>query len=220
MDGSDGESSGRRSKVERVIDEYDLDGLGDTLVTYWTRTEDRYSLRELAAFFNREVLREAMEEAGMHPLEGEVENTYDLIHGEDVSSGARRQAERSLEREGIDVEDLRRSFVSHQAIHTYLREHRNVSQEPERTPEERRQKARETVERLRSRTEAVAADTVQRFGEEGALSGEGFDVVVDIRVIDRGTGQAHDLDDLLEDEVPDGSEIESEGFAETDGGQE
>jgi hypothetical protein len=220
MDGSDGGSSGRRSKVERVIDEYDLDDLGDTLVTYWTRTEDRYSLRELATYFNREVLRAAMEDAGMHPLEGEVENTYELVHGDDASSGARRQAERSLEREGIEVDDLTRSFVSHQAIHTYLREHRNVSQKPERTPEERREKARETVERLRSRTEAVAADTVERFAAADALSGEGFDVVVDIRVIDRGTGEAHDLDDLLEDDVPGDVDVEEDaGLAETDGGE-
>lgn len=41
--------TGHGSKVSRVIDEYDLDGLGAVLVDRWTSEGDeRFSLRELA----------------------------------------------------------------------------------------------------------------------------------------------------------------------------
>ncbi|MFB6097140.1 MAG: rod-determining factor RdfA [Haloferacaceae archaeon] len=186
-----------RSKVERVIDAYGLTGLGEELEERWTREEDRYSLRALADYFNERVLRASMEAAGMRPLEGEVDNTYRLLTDADVSSGAQRQAERTLEREGIDVDDLRTDFVSHQAVHTYLREHRGASQNTERTPEERRQKARDTIERLRSRTEAVTANTLEGLARSDQLPVEEFDVVADVRVVDTETGEAYDVDDLL-----------------------
>lgn len=43
-----------RTKVSRVIDEYDLDGFGDELERLWTATGDeRKSLRELAETCNK-----------------------------------------------------------------------------------------------------------------------------------------------------------------------
>lgn len=189
-----------KSKVERVIDEYGLSGLGEELEELWTREEDRYSLRALAGHFNEQVLRAAMEDAGMRPLEGEVDNTYRLLTDSDVSSGAQRQAERTLEREGIDVDELQRDFVSHQAIHTYLREHRGASQDSEQTPEERREKAKDTIERLRSRTEAVTANTLEGLARSDQLPVEEFDVIADVRVVDTKTGEAYDVDELLREE--------------------
>lgn len=40
---------GRRSKVARLIEEYDLSGLGEELEQRWTAEEDWQSLRELTA---------------------------------------------------------------------------------------------------------------------------------------------------------------------------
>jgi len=185
-----------RGKVERVIGVHGLDGMGETLARLWTREQDRYSLRELADYLNEAVLRSAMESAGMRPLDGEVENTYRLLTDGEVSSGSRRQAERVLEREGVDVEAVRRDFVSHQSVHTYLRDHRGVEQEAAESPEQRRERARDTIERLRSRTEAVTANLLEGVaGDDGEV--EDLDVVVNIRVLDRATGEAYDVDELI-----------------------
>lgn len=188
-----------RGKVERVIGAHGLDGMGETLARLWTREQDRYSLRELADYLNEAVLRSAMESAGMRPLDGEVENTYRLLTDGEVSSGSRRQAERVLEREGVDVEAVKRDFVSHQSVHTYLRDHRGVEQEAAESPERRRERARDTIERLRSRTEAVTANLLEGVaGDDGQV--EDLDVVVNIRVLDRATGEAYDVDELIGEE--------------------
>jgi hypothetical protein len=188
------------SKVERVIEKYDLGDFGDTLEEYWTREEDRYSLRDLAVHFNERVLQAAMETAGMHPLDGEVENTYRLLTDDDVSQGDQRQAERKLEREDIDISELKRDFVTHQAIHTYLREHRGVTRERNQTLEERRTHARETTDRLRSRAEVVIQNTLQSLARASELPIDNFDVIVDIRVVDTDSGETFTVDELLSQE--------------------
>lgn len=188
-----------RSKVKRVIRDYELEGLSDRLEEYWTREEDRYSLRELADHFNKQVLQAAMDDAGVHPLDGEVENTYQLLTGSDVSQGSRRQAERTLERENIVVSELTSDFVTHQAVHTYLRKHRGVSLDNQRTVGERQEAARETIERLRSRTEAVTKNTLENISLSGQPADEEFDVVVDIRIVDTESGQTVDVEEFFGD---------------------
>jgi hypothetical protein len=188
------------SKVERVIEKYDLRGFGVTLEEYWTREEDRYSLRDLAVHFNERVLQAAMEDAGIHPLDGEVENTYRLLSDDDVSRGDQRQAERKLERKNIDVSELRKDFVTHQAIHTYLREHRGVTRDSNQTLEERRTHTRETTDRLRSRAEAVIQNSLQSLARTSEFPITDFDVIVDIRVVDTDTGETYSIDDLLNQE--------------------
>jgi hypothetical protein len=70
MDKSEAQSeSGRRTKVVRLIDEYELGDIGDRLEHRWTTDgDDRMSLRDLADYFNQQLLAAAMAEAGMQPL--------------------------------------------------------------------------------------------------------------------------------------------------------
>ena len=71
------------------------------------------SLRELADLFSQRVVRVAMEHAGIQVFEGEAENVYQLLSDDEVSVGCCVQAERRLEREGLDVDSLTSDFVSH-----------------------------------------------------------------------------------------------------------
>jgi len=93
-------------KVSRVVAEFGLTDIEEELVARRTSEENPLSLRDLAAFFNRRVLRAAMEKAKMDPLEGEVENTYRLLTKDDVSSGVRTETKKKLQRNGIDVDRL------------------------------------------------------------------------------------------------------------------
>ena len=186
------------SKVGRLIEKYDLSGIDDQLIDLWTRDDDdQRSLRELADYFNRELLRAAMDNAGMTTLDGEIANTYRLLTADDVSTGVRTQAETTLERNGIDVEVLSHDFVSHQAIHTYLTKHRGVEHSSKSTVQDRREKTEQTVQRLSSRLVAVAEKRLRSLRDTGAITLGTFSVLVDVRVVCEDYGTHADVRTLL-----------------------
>lgn len=183
------------SKVGRLIEEYGLTGLGEELEAYWEGTdEERFSLRELADHFNRAVLKSAMESEGTTVTDYDVEHIHTVLTDSDVSSEARIQKRRELEREGVDVDGLYEDFVSHQAIHTYLREYRGAKYEKNGDGVEG---AKETLQRLRSRTTAVTERTIDALVNTGELSVGSFDVFVDIRVHCHDCGGDYDVVDIL-----------------------
>ncbi|GAA0237935.1 rod-determining factor RdfA [Haladaptatus pallidirubidus] len=188
------------SKVERVISEYQLDSMGETLETYWIgEGDEQYSLRELADFFNQTVLRTALERENASLLSGEVENTYRLLTDTTVSSGIRAETENSLAREGIDVERLKQDFVSHQAIHTYLTKYRDVSHESNTDDEGAHiEKAADTIRRLQNRTAAVTETTLKNLRNTERIVLTDFDVLTDVQVVCNSCGRSYPVDDLLE----------------------
>ncbi|MEF8853965.1 MAG: hypothetical protein V5A24_00470 [Haloarculaceae archaeon] len=196
MGSSQGRS--RRTKVERVMDEYDLQGLESTLVSRWTGDgEDRWSLRDLADYVNERLVEAALLEAGEQPLDGEVENYYRLLEDEDVSAGARTEARSQIERAGVDVDELQRDFVSHQAVHTYLTDRQEVSYEGA-SAAERLESARDTVSRLGSRTETIAENTVGGLHNAGLLDIGEFSVMTSVAVVCEECGSRYDFDTLIQ----------------------
>lgn len=194
---SDDESpSRRRSKVERIIDEYDLEGAGDTLVRRWTSDgDDRMSLRALADWFNTRVLEASLERNGETPLEGEVDNLYRLLTDDEASAGSRTQAERTLERVGVDPDDLRGDFLTHQTIYTYLTKRRNVSREGSESDPVAAAERR--VQGLLGRTQAVAEESIGRLSAEHLTVGDA-EVYADVSVYCAECEQTFDFVDLLE----------------------
>lgn len=200
MPPSDSEASnsgpGRPSKVPRLVEKYDLTTLGEDLERRWTAPDDeRYSLRELAAYANQQVLRRVMVEAGLSPLDGEVENLYRLLTSDGVSRGSRIQAERRLERHGIDVDALRTDFVSYQAVRRYLTNERNA----EYTTDERDQLEAEAqgLQRLMGRTETIARNKLERMQDTDRLTLGEFTVSAPIRVFCKDCGKRFDIVKLL-----------------------
>lgn len=189
----------RRSKVERVIREYDLDGLDDDLVSFWTGEQDEQkSLRDLADLMNQRTLRAAMEEAGMNPLDGEAENTYRLLTNDDVSSGIRTDTETSLERKGIDLESVQRDFVSHQAVHTYLTKYRDVEQPVEQR--DQTEKTMEVIQRLDSRLAAVTEKNLENLRNTERITLGEFNVLTNVQVFCEDCGTQYDVAELLTNE--------------------
>lgn len=88
-----------RSKVGRLVQEYDLQELPAELEARWTgATGERMSLRDLAELFNRRLLERALERAGRNPLETNVNRIYrTLIDDDDVSTGVKTRTRRELE---------------------------------------------------------------------------------------------------------------------------
>lgn len=184
-------------KVGRLIEEYGLGpGFGERLERRWTGdAENRLSLRELADLFNQRLLEETMRDHDMAPLAGEVENIYELLTEEDVSSADRTRTRRRLEREDVDVEKLTEDFVSYQAIRTYLKEHRGAEYS---RAEDRSDAAARTIQQMRSRTATITESKLTQLREADALDVGEFRVMVDVRVICEECGARYAISDLLE----------------------
>lgn len=199
---SDGSARGTtdptRSKVGRLIEEYGMVGVGEELADRWLgRGVDSQSLRSLADWFNERLVGKRLAEAGESPLDGEPSNIYRLLTDDDVGAGARVDAETALERTGVDPGSLQREFVSHQAVHTYLREYRDVSKE--RRHENPHERVRTTVQRLRNRLIAVVGNSLSSLADRDEIVLGNFDVLVEIQVFCEDCGTAVPVTELLDD---------------------
>jgi hypothetical protein len=198
-DSEEGESTGQQvGKVQRVLDKYGLEEAGEELERYWLgEGVDRRSLRDLADYLNRRILRGAMSEAGLNPLDGEAANTYRLLTSDDVTSGERTKVERHLNRAGIDVEQLRSDLVSHQAVHTYLTKHRGVSLSSE-SQTSQREKALDTIRRLNSRSKAVSEKTVDSLRNQNEVTIGTYRITIDARIVCRDCNTQYDLTEFIQ----------------------
>lgn len=188
---------GSKGKVARLLEEYDLTGLGDELVAHWTAEEDRLSLRELADYFNRQLLGSLLERRQVETLAGEVDNFYELLTDDEVTSGTRIQAENRLREEDVDVEALRSDFVTRQAIHTYLTKHRQATYEEPETADVVDRRLGE-LQRLQSRQRAVTEQTLSTLANSDRLTVGEFQVLVSTRVQCADCGRQFDVTDLIQ----------------------
>lgn len=193
MAGNDGR---RQTKVERVIDAYDLDGLGDRLEREWVGDgTDRTSLRDLATEFNVEVLRAAFVEAGESTIASDVESTYRTLTDDDVSRSDEIRKRRELERAGIEVEDVLSDFVTHQAVHTYLTKVREA--ELTRDDGDRIERKKETIQRLASRTQVVTDSTLTELARADLLTDRDYETFVNVRAVCNNCGSDYTIDELI-----------------------
>lgn len=194
------DSSHTTSKVGRVLVEYELDGLGETMEARWTGNgEQRYSLRELADWLNKHLLEVAMTRAGRQPIDGEVDNVYRLLTGDDVSSGVRTQARNDLKRDGVAIDKLERDFVSHQAVHTYLTKYRGARHtRPTADDSDRIESVTQAIQRLSHRTLRVTEDNLSTLENTDRLDIGEFDVLVDVTVTCQDCGNRYGVVELLE----------------------
>lgn len=198
MADADGTRAGRRTKIERIIDRYQVPDLETALVERWTASgEERDSLRELARYVNVRVLEAALADASVDTLDGEIENYYRLLTDDDVSAGRRTEARARIDQAGVDVDELERDFVSHQAVHTFLTERAGVSYEGA-SREERIERTRESLQRLRGRVESVADNNLERLAESGDLDVGDVSILLSMTVVCNDCGGQYDLETLLE----------------------
>jgi DNA-binding transcriptional ArsR family regulator len=186
-------------KVGRVARRRGLDGLPATLRARWTAAEDRASLRDLAERFNVAVVRAALSGTGLGESEPEAAAVYELLTDEETSAGRRTAARRRLAGAGVDVEALREDLLSHQTVHTHLRECADAAYEDGRTDAERLSDAADRLFALQGRTEAVTRETVASLRDAGLVDVGAADVVVDVTVTCRDCGRGRSVARLLED---------------------
>lgn len=190
----------KNSKVAQLIGDYDLSDLGDELEQRWLGNGvERQSLRNLADWFNQRLLESLIEQTNKQTVNGEIENLYRLLTSNEISSNARTQAVNRLNRIGVDVEDLKEDFVSHQAIHTYLTEFRGVNHDPDRKrSNDTTDKRKESIQKLRNRVVAVTEFNVKSLRETDRLKIGAFDVTVSINVYCRKCNKSFSITEIIE----------------------
>ncbi|SEP85206.1 rod-determining factor RdfA [Natrinema salaciae] len=195
---TDDSSGGRRTKVERVMDEYDLEEWGERLEAEWTgEGTERTSLRDLATAFNQAVLGAAVREAEGTVLDTDVESLYRTLTDDDVSRSDTVRKRRELERSGVDIDEVRSNFVTHQTIYTYLTNVRDASL-PEEDAEDRVERKKETVQRLAGRTQVITESTLDELRNADEITDREYEVFVDVRAICGNCGADYPIAELLD----------------------
>ena len=190
-------STNSGGKVARVLNKYDLSTLGDELATRWTAENNRMSLRQLAAYFNKQLLESRLDEKRVDMLPGEIENLYELLTDEDVTSGTRIQAENRLSEYGIDIDELRSDFVSRQAIHTYVTKQRQKTYDKP-DADETIDKRLEQLQRLKSRERAVTEQTLSTLRNTDRINLGEFQIFSSVQVQCSDCGRQFELTALLD----------------------
>jgi len=190
----------QRSKVAQLIQEYELADLGDELEQRWTRTEDRDSLRDLAEYFNKQLLRKSLEDEKVNSTEAVISDHYHTLTSDDVTSGVRQERRSQLKRQGVDIDSLEEDFISYQSMRTYLRNFRRATP-PEKTisPEDHREQKYNTIQQLRSRLNAVTEKSLTELRQADHLTLGDFEVVITVRVRCSDCGTRAPVTDLLTD---------------------
>jgi hypothetical protein len=187
---------GRRNKVARLVDEYDLDGVGDELEARWTATgDDHTSLRDLAAEFNRRLVATRLDRAGVRLSARELDAVVRSLTDDEITAAERTQLRRRLEREGVDVDALDCDVVTYQAVRSYLRDHRGA--EYERDDGDRATTAARAIGKLRGRLVSVAESKLRGLRKTSALTLGEFRVLVDVSVLCTDCGSRYGVSDLL-----------------------
>ncbi|WP_135306427.1 rod-determining factor RdfA [Haloarcula amylovorans] len=195
--GADQGNSPRSSKVARVISEYDLDNFGVELENRWLgNSREQQSLRTLADVLNRRILKSAMTESGMLVRQDRINQLYTALTDDETTEGTRLEVLNELNQEGVDTDAVQNDFVSHQAIHTYLREERGVERENNNT--DQIAKTQDTIERLQGRLQAVTEKSIKNLISTGRLVLGSFDVIITIQVVCTDCSQQYDIVDLFE----------------------
>ncbi|WP_248898228.1 rod-determining factor RdfA [Haloplanus halobius] len=189
--------SKRDYKVGRLIEKYSLDGIEDELAAEWTRDDDeRSSLRELADEFNRRILRVVLRDANINPHERDIQDLYHVLTDDDVSSGVQVQSRRELEQDGVEIDELESDFITYQAVYNFLQDYCDTTyQQP--SDEEQVESDLERINRLISRTRAVAEDDLERLSRTGRITLGEHDVFVDVQVYCQECDTQYPLSDLL-----------------------
>lgn len=185
------------NKVARLIVRYDLYSLADELKQSWESTGSEHrSLRDLAGFFNQQLLKRRLMDGGQQVLKGEVETLHSLLTDDDVSESDRIRARRRLEQEGIDVETLLDEFVSYQTIRRYLTNHRGATYRPEK--KDLVEKTAEDLQRLQGRVQAVTTEWLANLDETNRISLGEFKTTIAINAYCEDCASQYRAEELLE----------------------
>lgn len=189
-----------RNKVRSVIEARELSELPNELEARWRGDGyEEHSTRELADFFNKRILREAITATGSVPLDGELEDLYRLLHDDSVRSSESMQARERLEEYDINVDALQSDFVSHQTMYRYLKDVRQIdTSSPTKSTTELSNATRQAILRLNNRTKKVVTNNVEKLDDRDEFTVGDFDIYVNVQFSCSTCGTTRDITQILD----------------------
>ncbi|RQG88022.1 hypothetical protein EA462_14295 [Natrarchaeobius halalkaliphilus] len=200
-------------KVARVIDDYELEGLDETLVDLWTRDDSsRKSIRELADLVNAEIVSAVVgsELQGMTPMEYPPDRIATRLAArsstdsrfEDVSQGDINEVTNWMESEGIDVDSLTNDFVTFGVVYDYLKNYHDAKASEKyrksSSPEELKEKVTSRLDGLKEQVETVTKESNRSLENAGILQETNRTVTVDIRITCVNCGREYPAIEFVE----------------------
>lgn len=174
-------------KVDNLMAEYrlkapgsDYDSVDEYLAKRWTgadgRTPEGY--KKLTDWFNKRVLKAIYDEHGRSTVSIHLDREYDVIVNEDNIQRAELAAD--LEGDGMDINELKKTLVSHGTIRNHLKNCLDVEKDTQST-------TRSTTTRENAITSAkqIATSKIEsilpELAEDGAVP-YANDAIVDIEI--------------------------------------
>lgn len=181
-------------KIGRVTRDYGIPNVDSRLVSEW---QNGTSVRQLTEDLNRDVIESELNAANVSQVEWSRTPVYEALQTEDLSEAEEIEIRRELDRAGLDVEQLASDLVSHQTVYRHLTRCLNVSRSDDRTPDDRRENAKDTVHALQRRTEIVTRSTIDALRSAGVTDLGEVDVLVDVQVVCSDCDRSMDFDTAI-----------------------
>jgi hypothetical protein len=160
-------------KVCRVLSDRDMEQYEDQLVDQWQAdAPKRKGYRQLAEWLNATMLRREMDRAGLSTLGEEARSKYDRLT---TNTSVAEEVATDLSSAGIDVDSLRKDFVSYGVIRTHLQNCLDLEYTVEGGDWEA-----EAIEMARNYAVKKVSEAVRSLQNKGNL--EGGDISVDVDV--------------------------------------
>lgn len=183
-------------KVGRVTREYEVPNADSRIVDEW---QSGTSVRQLARELNEDLIESGLAGANLGTVEWSLSPVYEALHTDELSEAEAIEIRRELDRAGVDVERLSSDLVSHQTVYRHLTQCLDASRSDDRTPEQRRETARDTVYALQQRTELVTESTIETLLSAGVADLGDPEVVVDMQVVCGDCGRSLDFETAITD---------------------
>lgn len=178
-------------KVGRVTTEYGLSGTDSRLVAEW---RGGTSVRDLTDELNEGIVESALGAANVGNVEWSRTPVYEALHTDELSEADALEIRRELDRAGVEVERVADDLVSHQTVYRHLTRCLDASKDDDASPDERRERARDTVYALQRRTEAVTETTLESLQAADVTDLGDAEVLVDLQVVCNDCGRSMDFE--------------------------
>lgn len=181
-------------KIGNLVAKYQLPTVDSRLVEEW---QSGKSVRRLTEELNKDVVESELTAANVGQVEWSRSPVYEALHTDELSEAEAIEIRRELDRAGVDVEKLSSDMVSHQTVYRHLTQCLDASKSDGRTPEERREKAKDTVYALQQRTEIVTESTIQALQTAGVTDLGEIEVLIDLRVVCSDCGHSMEFESAI-----------------------
>lgn len=180
------------TKICSAISKYALDTLNDGLRNRHSNGE---SLRNLATFVNQQILEATITRVNASMIT-DPESLYRILTDDEVSMGRRAEIETTLEKEGINIKELKKDFVSHQTVKHHLNQELGVD-----TSRENSLTVSDAISRIdwsQSRNEAVIRNTLSQLEALNELETGGYTLSTSARVSCNECGKTYYIHEFLD----------------------